>query len=71
MIKLLDLKPHHCKWPIGDPKEPDFAYCGVTRRAGSPYCPHHFSIAFTDSRAGISKAKTAEEFFAHIGRKVA
>lgn len=35
------LKPHHCRWPSGDPRSPDFRYCGVHHIEGKPYCAHH------------------------------
>lgn len=30
---------HACKWPIGDPKSPDFSFCG--RHADGRYCTAH------------------------------
>ena len=30
---------HACKWPIGDPKSPDFSFCG--RHAPCRYCAVH------------------------------
>lgn len=42
MIGLLDLTSQTCRWPIGDPREPDFGFCGhgVTEE-NTPYCPYH------------------------------
>jgi GcrA cell cycle regulator len=36
---LAHLGVHACKWPIGDPKSPDFSFCG--RRADGRYCAAH------------------------------
>lgn len=33
------LGAHACKWPIGDPKSPDFSFCG--RQADGRYCAAH------------------------------
>ena len=33
------LGAHVCKWPIGDPKSPDFSFCG--RQAAGRYCATH------------------------------
>lgn len=33
------LGAHVCKWPIGDPKSPDFSFCG--RPADGRYCAAH------------------------------
>lgn len=40
-VALLDLQPHHCKWPVGDPGAPGFGFCGDTRIDGTPYCAGH------------------------------
>ena len=45
-IPLVDLEPRHCRWPIGDPKQPDFAFCGHKPHPGLPYCCHHARIAY-------------------------
>ena len=46
MIALLDLKPHHCRWPIGDPRQSGFGFCGHEREYRS-YCAFHALAAFT------------------------
>lgn len=46
-VSLLDLKPHHCRWPIGDVSSPDFHFCGDRRVDGRPYCRVHCDRAFT------------------------
>jgi GcrA cell cycle regulator len=46
---LLDLQPGTCKWPIGDPKAPDFHFCNRmqigtdshARRGMHVYCEFH------------------------------
>lgn len=35
-----------CSWPVGDPKQPGFHFCGDTAEAGRPYCAHHCTIAY-------------------------
>jgi GcrA cell cycle regulator len=39
-VRLHDLRPHHCRWPIGDPREEDFRFCG-RKRVGPRYCETH------------------------------
>lgn len=39
------LQSWHCRWPIGDPLEPDFAFCG-RRVADRPYCGDHRAVAY-------------------------
>lgn len=38
---VVDLKFHHCRWPIGDPAEEGFGFCGAPRDENSVYCPGH------------------------------
>jgi GcrA cell cycle regulator len=35
-----------CKWPIGDPLEEDFRFCGHDRREERPYCEYHCRVAY-------------------------
>lgn len=38
-----------CQWPIGNPDEPDFHFCGAARERGS-YCAHHAAIAYEPAK---------------------
>jgi hypothetical protein len=51
-VTLEQLQSHHCKWPIGDPKLPDFRFCGKQRLASCSYCPEH---AAKNVRSGVAK----------------
>jgi GcrA cell cycle regulator len=35
-----------CSWPMGDPKQPGFHFCGESAEPGRPYCAHHCTIAY-------------------------
>lgn len=35
-----------CSWPVGDPKQPGFHFCGDSAEPGRPYCAHHCAIAY-------------------------
>jgi GcrA cell cycle regulator len=51
-VALIDLTERMCKWPIGDPRDADFTFCGRGIRAGTPYCPDHAAMAYqTSSRS--------------------
>jgi GcrA cell cycle regulator len=39
---VLDLKPGMCKYPIGEPQDDDFGFCGVEAMKGYPYCFYHW-----------------------------
>ena len=45
-IKLSELDSHTCRWPIGDPKDDHFCFCGNKVRAGQTYCDEHAAIAY-------------------------
>ncbi len=45
-ISLLQLSEDTCKWPIGDPLNPDFHFCGQHSLEGKPYCEFHAKRAF-------------------------
>lgn len=40
-VTFAQLELHHCRWPIGDPRQLDFRFCGCKRVAGKPYCEDH------------------------------
>lgn len=44
---LLDLGKHACHWPHGDPKSPDFGFCGQPAVEGKPYCDRHCRRAYS------------------------
>jgi GcrA cell cycle regulator len=48
--KLLDLEMSDCRWPIGEPRHPDFYFCGAPQLDGRPYCELHWRMAFQPSR---------------------
>lgn len=43
---LSELKDKMCRWPIGDPKDDNFMFCGCLAVSGLPYCPDHSRIAY-------------------------
>ena len=45
-VGTLDLREHMCKWPVGDPKDSAFFFCGCPKANGISYCSHHARLAF-------------------------
>ena len=43
---LADLEMNDCRWPIGDPQQADFHFCGKKKVTGLPYCEYHARRAF-------------------------
>lgn len=50
-VQLLELTFNSCRWPIGDPRHADFAFCGADRVKphddSNAYCAAHARIAYT------------------------
>ncbi|HZT24126.1 MAG TPA: GcrA family cell cycle regulator [Pseudolabrys sp.] len=45
-VTCAELLPHHCRWPLGDPKLPSFRYCGSPAIEPYPYCARHVRVAY-------------------------
>ena len=43
---LVALAQGKCRWPIGDPCEADFVFCGNEAVTGFSYCPGHARMAY-------------------------
>ncbi|WP_300376112.1 GcrA family cell cycle regulator [Henriciella sp.] len=56
---ILTLRDSMCKWPIGDPADPKFAFCGRKADCG-PYCGEHAKVAFQPQRKRDRKRKDDE-----------
>jgi GcrA cell cycle regulator len=41
-----EIEERHCKWPIGDPLQAGFHFCGAEAVPGKPYCLEHCCVAF-------------------------
>lgn len=48
-VAMEDLQRHHCRYPLGDPRDHDFGFCGAVK-AGSTYCAHHQHLTTTQSQ---------------------
>lgn len=49
-VTLIDLRNGMCRWPIGDPREDSFHYCGADADIPSSYCVAHRKVAYLPSR---------------------
>ena len=45
-LDLMQLTEKTCKWPIGDPAEKEFWFCGLPSQPGKPYCEAHGAVAY-------------------------
>ena len=48
---IMTLKESMCRWPIGDPGEPEFHFCGRKKCGTLPYCEHHARMAYQPVQA--------------------
>lgn len=60
ITSILDLEPHHCRWPIGDPKQHGFGFCGCKKVEGLPYCNAH-------ARRAYAPPKVAQPYLSATG----
>ncbi|MAZ83463.1 MAG: GcrA cell cycle regulator [Rhizobiales bacterium] len=49
-LELVQLTERTCKWPIGDPLQEDFHFCGNDSGEANPYCSYHSRLAFQPSQ---------------------
>lgn len=46
---IIELESWHCRWPIGDPVDPDFKFCCGPTVEGYSYCAKHCLTAYNIS----------------------
>jgi GcrA cell cycle regulator len=47
-LSLLELTENTCRWPIGDPQDANFCFCGSQTSGNGPYCEYHARIAYQE-----------------------
>lgn len=62
---ILTLGTHMCKWPIGDPGEAGFTFCGRRQKDG-PYCVEHARVAYQPAQ---TKKRSSATELAHSLRR--
>jgi GcrA cell cycle regulator len=45
-VRFEDIRRSECRWPLGDPRSGDFAYCGLAPVEGHSYCAGHCRMAY-------------------------
>lgn len=53
---VLTINDRMCRWPIGDPSENEFHFCGHKPKSGSPYCEAHARKAYQPPAARQRRA---------------
>ena len=50
-LRFEEIRESACRWPLGDPRSGDFAYCGLTPAEGQSYCAGHCRMAYRSPQA--------------------
>jgi GcrA cell cycle regulator len=45
-VRFEEIREFACRWPLGDPRSGEFAYCGLTPAKGQSYCAGHCRMAY-------------------------
>jgi GcrA cell cycle regulator len=56
---VLTINNAMCRWPIGDPSENEFHFCGRKPKTGSPYCEAHARKAYQPQQMRRDKSRMA------------
>ena len=54
---LANIEACECRWPIGDPRQAGFHFCGAKQVAGHPYCELHRSMSFVPAKPRQQQVK--------------
>jgi GcrA cell cycle regulator len=71
IIGVLQLGPNMCKWPIGDPGDVDFGFCGSQCGSAAVYCEEHAAVAFQPAMSRRPGGAPREDRAAAEARRVA
>jgi GcrA cell cycle regulator len=55
-VGFADIGEPACRWPLGDPRSGDFAYCGLEAAAGRSYCAGHCRMAYRPPKPRTSQS---------------
>ena len=56
-LGFADIRAAHCRWPLGDPGQADFAYCGLPPAPGRSYCAGHCRLAYQAPNGGSRRGR--------------
>ena len=46
VVRLDSLSSDMCSWPVGNPSDEGFHFCGGPKVPGKPYCAKHCAVAY-------------------------
>jgi GcrA cell cycle regulator len=56
---VLTINDRMCRWPIGDPSDNEFHFCGRGPKTGSPYCEAHARKAYQPQQLRRDRTRLA------------
>lgn len=59
-VRLVDLTATSCRWPIGDPKDAAFRFCGKDADR-QPYCTQHAKVAYQPKVTKLQSPNPAKD----------
>ena len=57
-----DIKDGLCRWPLGEPEEIDFKFCGRNTKEGVVYCQSHYKQAYQPLNKVRERRKAKKKF---------
>lgn len=51
---MANIEANDCRWPLGDPRNADFHFCGAQKVLGRPYCQEHYMQSFVASKPRLA-----------------
>ncbi|HYN38867.1 MAG TPA: GcrA family cell cycle regulator [Rhodospirillales bacterium] len=59
VIRLDKLSADMCSWPVGNPGDRNFHFCGEPSAPGKPYCSKHCAVAYIRSNRDRGESSVA------------
>ena len=59
---FLDIKDGLCRWPLGEPEDSDFKFCGRSTNEGFVYCQSHYKQAYQPLSKVRERKKVKKKF---------
>jgi GcrA cell cycle regulator len=56
-VRFEEMREFACRWPLGDPKAGEFAYCGLAPLRGHSYCAGHCRMAYRPAEARPGRSR--------------
>ncbi len=61
---IMTLSTSTCRWPIGDPGDENFSFCGALPKPDQPYCEYHARMAYQPATSRDAKRRQSRRLAA-------